>query len=113
LTCLLNSAGTEFTNRMWAARFLDRLHAERGIAAVLHIPESEALAGEWATARGLPHGPAPDDLAGVDVVAALPGPVPGRVYLNRLKLGSPDDLFKNRTLARLSQLTLGLGNFTA
>jgi hypothetical protein len=82
---LLISAGTEFTDQAWTFHFLDRVHAERDVAAVLHTPTAEALARDWAAARGIPHGPAPGDLAGVDVVAALPGPVPARVY----QLGGP------------------------
>jgi hypothetical protein len=59
---------------------------------LLHIPAAEALARDWAAARGIPHGPVPDDLAGVDAVAALPGPVPARVCQLRLELFRPDFL---------------------
>jgi hypothetical protein len=96
LTRLLISAGTEFNDRAWAFRFLDGIHAMRGITAVLHLPAAEALASDWALTHGLPIGAAADDLAGVDVVAALPGPVPARAHQNRLEVVRPDHLVVRR-----------------
>ena len=43
LICLLVTAGAEFTGQAWGIRFLDRLHAEREIAAVLHIPAASGF----------------------------------------------------------------------
>jgi hypothetical protein len=63
---------------------------------VLNTPAAEALASGWAAARGLPHGPAPHDLYGVDAVAALPGPVPALVYQLGLELMRPDHLVMRR-----------------
>ena len=47
----------------------DQIGQDEGVAA-------KALARDWVTARGIAHRPTPDDLAGVDLVAALPGAVP-------------------------------------
>ncbi len=86
---VLVCGGRKYARRDLVWRFLDRLHAERGISCLIHGAASGAdtLAGEWAVARGVPEEAYPIlpgeggfarngrmlGAAGVDMVVHFPG----------------------------------------
>lgn len=53
---LLVCGGRDFTDRAAAFAAIDRVHAERGVALLIHgaARGADTLAGEWAEARGVP-----------------------------------------------------------